>query len=313
MSLRPSFRFAGDRTAVLFLGLASGFAVGLSFNRGGQDSLAGSLAAGGGGSSGTVAAASAPAAGGAAALVPLVGAPDARVVQRVASTGRIRIGVFGDSFGDGVYDALYRRLPREEGYDVYRFSKEATGFTRYHQLDLEQRALTQVRADPIDVAVISFGLNDVQPIWENKHLQPYLSDEWKGTVGGRVDRFVAAVRSTGAAVAWVGLPVMRDPDTDRGVQQINAFYAARLGPLGVPFVATRAASVDAHGQYTAYVPNARTGAPMLIRTPDGVHMIGMGYQHITEGLIANIRSYAERSRRAAGRPAPTPSSTAAAR
>ncbi len=306
--------------AVLVLGLIAGFMVGLSFANGGRIALPDMPAATsspvppvapGASSTGN------DAAGGSMAAVPAArtvdGPIDPRVVDRVRRDGVLRVGVFGDSFGNGIWDALYRQLPASEGFEVLKFAKEATGFTRYRTLDLEKHAREQLGRDPVDAVAISFGANDAQAVFANDHLYPLMSDGWKQVIGERIDGFVAAVRSTGAVVYWVGLPVIRDPQLDADMQAMDAFYAEHMRRLGVPFLDSRPLTLDADGKYNAYLPNPKTGKPMLMRTGDGLHMIGVGYQRLTSGVAADLRRYAERARHAAGRSAPTPAPTGEAR
>lgn len=294
--------WAFDRTAVLALGIVAGFLLGLSFNAAGRAAMWAALF---------------PDAARPAAPVPVQplaamepqnpSAIDPRVIRRVAADGEIRVGVFGDSFGDGVWAGLYHQLPEKQHFQVFRFGKEATGFTRYKTLNLEERARAQVASQPIDVAVISFGANDVQSIFEEHHLQPLLGAGWRRIIGARVDRFVQVARSTGAAVYWVGLPVMRDTVMDGEVASIEAFFAARMRALGVPFVDTRSRSVDRAGGYTDYLPDPATGERTLMRKQDGVHMTMQGYDRLTAPLAARLRAYAVTVRRlaaASGHPTP---------
>ena len=292
-----------DRTAVLALGLVAGFAVGLSFNDGGRQRVAGWVAPGG------------DVAGGAAVtgqpVPPLAvdrstpelarGIP-AGVTARVRASGRVRVGVFGDSFGNGVWGALYRQLPAAQGYDVLQFSKEATGFTRYNRLDLAKRAREQLGAQPVDIAVICFGANDLQPLWKGIDIYPLLGPKWKEIVGPRIDEFVATARSTGATVYWLGLPVVRDATRDAQLVAMEAFYAEHLRRLGVPLIDTRSASVDATGHYNAHLPDPKTGRMMLVRESDGLHMNGIGYDRVTAALVGRIQTQAARLRRQAGLP-----------
>ena len=288
-----------DRTAVLALGLVAGFAVGLSFNDGGRARVSGWVAPGGGDA--------APQPAVAAALPPDRSTPELgqavplAVVARVRASGRIRVGVFGDSFGNGVWGALYRQLPATQGFDVLQFSKEATGFTRYNRLDLTARAHEQLAAQPVDIAVICFGANDLQPLWKGIDIYPLLGTQWKAIVGPRIDAFVAAARSTGATVYWLGLPIVRDPTMDAQLRAMEAFYAEHLRRLGVPLLDTRAASVDASGHYNAHLPDAK-GHELLVREPDGLHMNGIGYDRVTAALAGRIRAQAARLRRQAGLP-----------
>lgn len=295
--MRVQYGKLTDRTAVLALGLLAGFAIGLSFNDGGRARVSGWIAPGG----------DAPAAPVAPAPVDRstleLGRPiPATVVARVRASGRVRVGVFGDSFGNGVWSALYRQLPAAQGYDVLQFSKEATGFTRYNRLDLAQRASEQLGAQPVDIAVICFGANDLQPLWKGIDIYPLLGPKWKDIVGPRIDAFVATARSTGATVYWLGLPVVRDATMDAQLQAMEAFYAEHLRRLGVPLLDTRAESVDASGKYNAHLPDPKTGRMMLVRESDGLHMNGIGYDRVTAKLAERIRAQAGRLRRQAGLP-----------
>ncbi|PZO78762.1 MAG: DUF459 domain-containing protein [Sphingomonas hengshuiensis] len=307
--------------AVLVLGLIAGFVVGLSFVGDGRITLPDTTAP----APAPVAATVPPVAPGASSTgtdtpvtPPAVtartvdGPIDPRVLARVRRDGILRVGVFGDSFGNGIWDALYRQLPGGDGFEIFKFAKEATGFTRYRVLDLEQRAREQLAAQPIDAAVISFGANDAQAVFANGHLHPLMSDGWKQVIGDRIDGYVKALRSTGAVVYWIGLPVMRDPQLDAEMQAMDAFYEQHMRRLGVPFLDSRPLTLDAQGRYNAYLPDLKTGKPVLMRTGDGLHMIGVGYQRLTNAVASDLRRYAERARRESGRPVPaaTPSGEA---
>ena len=50
------------------------------------------------------------------------------IVNAIAAGRPVRIGVFGDSFGDGIWSALYNQLSRKSGYQVVKYSQQATGF-----------------------------------------------------------------------------------------------------------------------------------------------------------------------------------------
>ncbi len=302
--------------AVLVLGLIAGFIVGLSFAGDGRIALfappAPTTTAASVADTGQPAPPPVPPAPPAAAR-DVNGPIDPRVTARMRRGDVLRVGVFGDSFGNGIWDALYRQLPRRDGYEVLKFAKEATGFTRYRSLDLEKRAYEQLAHDPVDAVVISFGANDAQAVYADGHLHPLMSEGWKRVIGERVDRFVAAARSTGAVVYWIGLPVIRDPQLDGDMQAMDGFYQEHMRRLGVPFVDSRPLTLGPDGKYAAYLPDSVTGRPVLMRTGDGVHMIGVGYQRLTGGVAADLRRYAGRVRQAAGRPAPTPTPTGEAR
>src|SRR6185436_6322193 len=88
-----------------------------------------------------------------------------RLAGAVREGRTIRIGVFGDSFGDGVWAGLYNILRGDSHYEVRQFSERSTGFTRYRSLNLLDDARAKLDANPVDIAVISYGANDTQGIY----------------------------------------------------------------------------------------------------------------------------------------------------
>jgi uncharacterized protein len=301
-----SLRFLLDRVAVLFLGVAAGSAIGYAFGTGNSAKQAVVLAPEAAPIQATSAAvAPPPPAGPAAPDAPakssaVAAAPDAEVapvtdepkaeLSASARTGQtIRVGVFGDSFGDGVWSALYRLLPGSAGYQVVKYSQPATGFTRYKRLNLEQHDEVQIAADPVDVAVISFGANDAQGVCDAGHCGALMSSYWQQVISNRVTSYVSMLKRHGAAIYWVGLPVMRDPGFDSDAAAMNAFYRGLMARLGVPFVDIRPLTVDASGRYEAYYRDG-DGSQKLFRANDGIHMSMNGYIHVSKGLADRIRA-----------------------
>ena len=284
-----------DRTAVLFCGVAAGVAIGLAF----APQLSAWMAEGPPVPVAAAASAQAvdvdglPQAVAAAADVP------AGLSRAVAEKRAFRIGVFGDSFGDGLWAALYNQLPRREAFQVLRHSEQATGFTRYAQNNLEDRLAGILAEGPVDVAVISFGANDTQGIYVNGKVAPLLSARWKAEIAARITRYVKALQAQGASVVWVGLPVMRDPKYDAQVQGLNAFYAGLMAELDVPFIDTRSAAADEQGRYASHLPG-KDGVPWLVRAGDGIHMSMKGYRLLTGSLATRLRAWGQAAR--AGKP-----------
>jgi len=298
-----------DRTAVLFLGVAAGAAIGYAFGHAGadQDSVAAPPVT-------QVAAAkpavappkpaipAAPDAHPAAGIVAELAAgppppPEPPVVDAVHAGKTVRVGVFGDSFGDGVWSALYRLLPARDGYQVVKFSQPSTGFTRYRRLDLEAHDSEQIADKPLDIAVISFGANDAQGVCDGGKCGALMSKYWQEVISRRVEAYVAMLRSHGASVYWVGLPAMRDPAFDGDAAAMDNFYRNLMGQLGVPFIAIRSLTVDADGHYVAYYRDD-DGAPKLLRAGDGIHMSMNGYLRVSKSLAGRIRASVQAARAA---------------
>ncbi|MEA3017638.1 MAG: uncharacterized protein QOI38_2360 [Sphingomonadales bacterium] len=289
MKIRHEFLLALDRTFVLFLGLGAGAIVGASLI---------------GGAAAPEAQASAPPAPPRATAAPAL--QQTPRLARAAAEGRtVHIGVFGDSFGDGVHAGLYEQLPSARGIVVHKMSRQATGFTRYRTTDLLADTRRRLAEQPVDIAVLSFGANDIQGIYFEGHGSTFMSERWRRIVEARVTAVVALLRQHGAAVYWVGLPTMRDPAFDAQIRQIDAFYAELMPRLGVPYVETARMTADAAGRYAPYLAHPRTGRRFMARANDGVHMTIPGYMLLTRGLAADIeRSIAEARARSGGGRAP---------
>lgn len=306
--------FLLDRTAVLFLGLAAGAAIGFAFaNDGGHPAAVVIAPVAPAPAHAPTAIAPPPPTG---PVAPDPARPDAGVVLEPTTSAPVadaapaplvdplpdsqvaQIGVFGDSFGDGVWSALYRLLPAKEGYHVVKYSQASTGFTRYRSLNLEAHDDAQIGDGKLAVAVIAFGANDVQGVCEGSHCGALMSATWQNIIGRRIESYVAMLRRHGAAVYWVGLPAMRDPAFDSNTSAMDAFYAATMQRLGVPFIDIRPLTIDAGGRYKAYYAD-QDGAPRLLRAGDGIHMSMNGYIRVSKALAERIRSTVVAARTAA--------------
>lgn len=280
-----------DRTAVLLIGVGVGVAIGLAFAPDGD-----------------VTALSSPPASAAAGAVRIPANTPAftpkvkscpkslmitpRLASAMVSSDTVQVGVFGDSFGDGIWAGLYNDLRAEKMFAVHQFSAKATGFTRYRQLNLQDKLEEQLADQPIDLGVISFGANDTQDIWEEGRLMPYMSEDWKRVVAKRARAYVERIRRDGAAVVWIGLPRMRTPRFDGQIAQMNAFYAGLMCDLNVPFIDTLPKSVDRNGGYTDYLRPLGGGEPIKARAPDGIHMSMTGYRILIADMTGDIHHLA---------------------
>jgi hypothetical protein len=299
--------FLADRIVVLFVGVGVGAAIALAFAGDGSVRLGGApLRA----PQVPVSAPARPAAAPPSAIDCATPYPP-RLLGRLATGQPVTVGVFGDSFGDGVWAALYHKLGKAN-VRVLRLSEEGVGFTRYQSDNLELKAAGQLKADPVDVAVIVIGANDTEGLFDDKHEHAYamMSLGWKAVYRARISRFVSLVRGQGAMVYWVGLPKMRQARYDQDVASLDDFYAATMAGLGVPFLSTRSLSVDEAGRFNPYLTDPDSRKPRLMRANDGVHMTMAGYERLAGPLIDRIRAYIARAaERQAGAGATTPAAS----
>jgi hypothetical protein len=280
------FLFALDRTAVLFIGIMVGAVVGISFFTGGDRVPGGEAQAKPALPPPTPVAAS-PASQTNTTVADSL-AP--RLAAAVREGRTIRIGVFGDSFGDGVWAGVYNILRGDSRYEVRQFSERSTGFTRYRSLNLLDDARAKLDRNPIDIAIISYGANDTQGIYLDGRGHQFMSEGWQRIVTERVTAIVNLMRERGIQVYWVGLPKMREAQFDTDIRAMNAFFTSRMQALGVPYIETLSLSVDADGNYEPYLPAEHGGERQLYRTNDGIHMTIPGYIYATRALSDRIRN-----------------------
>jgi hypothetical protein len=216
---------------------------------------------------------------------PVVQAQDASVLKTKA--GNLRIGVFGDSMGDGVWAALYREFSDDPGVEVTKFSEVSTGLSRYDYVNIHAKTTRQLDDGPVDVAVVVFGTNDAQGIDDGGTVHAFGTDGWKAAYGRRIDDLVGLFRSRGVVVYWVGMPRMKREGFDGRMALINEVVEARMKALGVPYLETVSLTSDASGKYMPYAEDG--GRRRLMRANDGIHMSMDGYLRLAGPVEAAIR------------------------
>lgn len=220
-----------------------------------------------------------------APAVPVAQMQDASVLK--AKAGALRIGVFGDSMGDGVWTALYREFRDDAGVEVTKFSEVSTGLSRYDYVNIQAKTTRQLEDSPVDVAVVVFGTNDAQGIDDGDTVHAFGTDGWKAAYGKRIDDLVALFRSRGVVVYWVGMPRMKRDGFDGRMAIVNGVVEARMKALGVPYLETVGLTSDADGKYMPYAEV--DGRRRLMRANDGIHMSMDGYVRLAEPVEAAIR------------------------
>lgn len=207
---------------------------------------------------------------------------------RAAAGGPLRVGVFGDSLGDGLWAGLYRDLHGDKRFAVSRFSQASTGLTRYDYVDVGAKTEGQLAGKTLDAAIVLFGANDEQAISAQGVIHPFGSDGWREIYGARVAALVTLLRQHGAAVYWVGLPKMKRAEYDARAAVLNGVYEAQARALGVPFIPTVGVTVDPAGAYQDYLPPEGGGRPLLMRARDGVHMTMEGYLRLAGPVVTRL-------------------------
>lgn len=225
---------------------------------------------------------------------PAVGGPEGLTppAAGLQTPSRATIAVLGDSLADGIWGGLFRKLVRDKRYTVYRGSKNSVGFGGGDLLDMMDKAFA---AGPVDAIVMMVGANDRGGIYVDGKLEaPYKSPQWADLYRRRVDNFMDASYGRGVPVVWILLPVMRESDAEADARKINAIVtAAAADRRRVRLVDSRPITVDADGQYAAYLKDTK-GQPRLARHTDGVHFSDFGYEIIADAAFAKLNEMSVR-------------------
>jgi len=141
----------------------------------------------------------------------------------------------------------------------------------------------------------------------------FRSEKWEAAYIKRIDATIAAMKSAGVPVFWVGLPPQRAnrPSTDS--VYLNELYRQRAEKAGIVYVDVWDGFVDANGSYTPQGPDFE-GQIRRLRSSDGVYFTKAGARKLAHYVEREIqRSVVNRALPVAlpATPEPAPAATAA--
>ncbi|MGZ3329995.1 MAG: SGNH/GDSL hydrolase family protein, partial [Xanthobacteraceae bacterium] len=96
------------------------------------------------------------------------------------------------------------------------------------------------------------------------------SEKWELAYIKRIDATIAALKSAGVPVIWVGLPSQRGPKASADSSYLNELYRSRAEKAGIVYVDIWDGFVDEAGRYSPQGPDYE-GQIRRLRTGDGVY------------------------------------------
>ena len=210
------------------------------------------------------------------------------VQAKLAAGQAVHVGVFGDSYAEGIWAGLYNTMRSEKNIIIHRFGKQSTGFTRYGSLNLADDTREKLAEQSVDIAVVSFGANDTQGLWLNGSYAPYMSAKWQEVIGERANEMLDLLAKDGAQIVWVGLPPMRKPAFDAQIVQMNDFYANLICDRGDIWLDGYARG-GKDGKFAPYLPDPKTGEEKKARAEDGIHMTMPAYNLLIADMNAALK------------------------
>jgi uncharacterized protein len=103
----------------------------------------------------------------------------------------------------------------------------------------------------------------------------FRSEEWEKIYSRRIDDTIAALKSKGVPVIWVGLPPLRGARSSGDTAYLNELYRARAERAGIKYVDVWDGFVDEAGKYSNYGPDFE-GQVRRLRLSDGVFFTKAG-------------------------------------
>jgi hypothetical protein len=114
------------------------------------------------------------------------------------------------------------------------------------------------------------------------------TDQWAALYVKRVDAMIAALKSKGVPVIWVGLPAIRGTKATSDMSYLDELYRERAERAGIIYVDIWDGFVDEDGDFAMQGPDFE-GQIRRLRTADGVYF--------TEAGAKKIASYVDRELR----------------
>ena len=114
------------------------------------------------------------------------------------------------------------------------------------------------------------------------------TDNWAEAYGKRIDAMIAALKTNGVPVLWVGLPAIRGPRTIGDISYLNQLYRKRAEKAGIIYADIWDGFVDDQGQYTVQGPDFE-GQIRRLRSSDGVHFTKYGAEKLARYIEHDVR------------------------
>jgi uncharacterized protein len=114
------------------------------------------------------------------------------------------------------------------------------------------------------------------------------SERWEAAYIRRIDATIAALKSAGVPVFWVGLPPQRATRATADSTYLNELYRQRAEKAGIVYVDVWEGFVDSSGQFAAQGPDFE-GQIRRLRSADGVYFTKPGARKLAHYVEREIQ------------------------
>jgi uncharacterized protein len=114
------------------------------------------------------------------------------------------------------------------------------------------------------------------------------TDKWAELYSKRIDDMIAALKTRGVPIIWVGLPAIRGVKSTTDMSYLDELYQARADKAGIAYVDIWDGFVDDQGRYVQDGPDFE-GQTRRLRTYDGVYFTKAGAEKLGHYVEHDLR------------------------
>ena len=118
----------------------------------------------------------------------------------------------------------------------------------------------------------------------------FRSDQWAEIYSKRIDDTIAALKSKGVPVFWVGLPAIKGTKSTADAVYLNDLFRARAERAGAVYIDVWDGFVDEGGKFTTYGPDYE-GQNRRLRSNDGVFFTKAGARKLAHYVERELRRF----------------------
>ena len=118
----------------------------------------------------------------------------------------------------------------------------------------------------------------------------FRTDKWAEIYSKRIDETIAAMKSKGVPVFWVGLPSIKGPRSTADAVYLNDLYRARAERAGAVYIDVWDGFVDETSKFSTFGPDYE-GQVRRLRSADGVYFTKYGARKLAHYVEREIRRY----------------------
>jgi uncharacterized protein len=227
--------------------------------------------------------------------------------------------VIGDSLGEWLAYGLELVFAETPQIGVVRRVKPDLSLVR-DDARLDAPAWTQAIRDLLppnekpNAIVVMLGVNDRAPLRErapaakestpdSEHPSPgtvgpqhpppgashdFHTDKWAELYAKRIDDLIAALKTRGVPIMWVGLPAIRGAKSTSDMSYLDELYRARADKAGIAYIDIWDGFVDDQGRFVQDGPDFE-GQTRRLRTYDGVNFTKAGAEKLGHYVEHDLR------------------------